>query len=149
MADCVLCDVATRDVHGHVVAETRHALAFLAVEPRAAGHVVVVPKDHYARLAALPADQVRDVFALVHDLAGRVERAVDAGGLTVGVDDGAAAGQDVEHVHVHVIPRFDDDGGGHLGDVAGERPDLPESQLDAVADAIREAVADGVGVAGT
>ncbi|SFR35822.1 histidine triad (HIT) family protein [Halogeometricum rufum] len=133
MGECVLCDVAARDVHGRIIHETRETLAFLDPDPVAPGHTVVAPKDHYARLDDLPDDQTRDLFATVHALVGRVEDAVDADALTVGIDDGEAAGQDVLHLHVELIPRFDGDGGGPIHGVAGGRPDLSDEELDDIA----------------
>jgi histidine triad (HIT) family protein len=141
MADCELCDVATRDVHGRIVHETRETLAFLAAEQLAVGHVVVAPKDHYRRLGDLPGDQAADLFRAVHELAPRVEAAVEADGITVAVADGEAAGQDVMHLHVNLIPRVEGDGGGPIHAAFDARPALADDELDAVAGAIRSGLA--------
>jgi len=93
-----------------------------------------VPKAHANRLADLDAADSRAVFDLVHELAPHVEDAVDADALNVGVNDGEAAGQEVPHVHVHLVPRFEDDGGRPIHAVAGERPHLSEDELDRIAD---------------
>jgi histidine triad (HIT) family protein len=136
--DCIFCSIVSGDVPGRVVHETDDALAFLDANPLARGHTLVVPKAHRGRLGDLSAAESAAVFGAVHDLADRVERAVDADGLTVGVNDGEAAGQEVPHVHVHLVPRFEGDGGGPIHAVAGARPDLSETELDDVAERIRE-----------
>ncbi|GAD52000.1 Bis(5'-nucleosyl)-tetraphosphatase [Halarchaeum acidiphilum MH1-52-1] len=131
--DCIFCSIISGDIPGRVVAETDDALAFLDANPLAPGHALVVPKAHTERLADLGADESRAVFDLVHDLVPDVEAAVDADGLNVGINDGEAAGQEVPHVHVHLVPRFESDGGSPIHAVAGERPDLDDDDLDDIA----------------
>jgi histidine triad (HIT) family protein len=138
--DCVFCAIAARDVHGRVVHETDHSLAFLDANPLAPGHTVAVPKDHYPRVGDLPDRQAEDLFAAVHGLAGRVRRAVDADALSVGVNDGAAAGQQVEHVHVHLVPRFDGDGGGPVHAAFPDHQRVPDAEMDEIATVIRESM---------
>ena len=136
--DCIFCGIVSGDVPGRIVGENDGAVAFLDANPMAPGHTLVVPRNHRERLATLSADESRAVFDLVYDLVPRVEEAVDADGATVGVNDGPAAGQEVPHVHAHVIPRFDDDGGGPIHVAAGSRPDVSDDELDDVAAAISE-----------
>ncbi|ELZ95059.1 histidine triad (HIT) hydrolase [Haloferax mucosum ATCC BAA-1512] len=130
MSDCIFCGIAARDIHGRIVHETEHSLAFLDVNPLAPGHTLVVPKDHYARLDDLPDELSADLFRTVDELVPRVEDAVDADATNVGINNGPAAGQEVEHVHVHIVPRFEDDGGNPIHAVAGERPDLSDDEMD-------------------
>jgi histidine triad (HIT) family protein len=108
-------------------------LAFLDANPLAPGHTLVVPKEAHERLRDLPDDVATELWAAVDELGPRVEDAVDADGLTVGVNDGEAAGQEVPHVHVHLVPRFDGDGGGPIHGVAGGRPSLSDEELDDIA----------------
>jgi histidine triad (HIT) family protein len=142
MDDCVFCSIVDGDLPARTVHETERTVAFLDANPLARGHTLVVPKAHHARLGDLPRDLSAAVFEAVHDLVPAVESAVDADAVTVGVNDGAAAGQEVNHVHVHLVPRFAGDGGGPIHTVAGARPDLPEDELDDVAAAVADAAAD-------
>jgi len=134
--DCVFCSIIAGDIPGRIVAETDDAIAFLDANPMAPGHTLVVPRTHRGRLAELSAAESGAVFELVHDLAPRIEAAVDADAHTIGVNDGPEAGREVPHVHVHVIPRFADDGGGPIHVAAGSRPDVSDDELDALADEI-------------
>jgi histidine triad (HIT) family protein len=134
--DCIFCAIVAGDIPGRVVRETETTLAFLDVNPLAPGHTLVVPKDHHARLADLPDDVAADVFREVHELVPRVEAAVDADATTVGINDGEAAGQEVPHVHAHIVPRFDGDGGHPIHAVAGDRPDLSDGEMDEIEAAI-------------
>jgi len=136
--DCIFCSIVAGDIPARVVAETDDALAFLDANPMARGHTLVIPKSHRERLADLSREESRAVFDLVHELAPAIEEAVAADAHTIGVNDGTDAGQEVPHAHVHVIPRFEGDGGGPIHVAAGERPDLGDDELDGIADEIAE-----------
>jgi histidine triad (HIT) family protein len=125
--------IVAGDIPARIVYETDSVLAFLDANPLAPGHTLVVPKEAHERLRDLPDDVATELWAAVDELGPRVEDAVDADGLTVGVNDGEAAGQEVPHVHVHLVPRFDGDGGGPIHGVVGSRPDLSEEELDDIA----------------
>jgi histidine triad (HIT) family protein len=131
--ECIFCRIVAGEAPARVVHETDGATAFLDANPLAPGHTLVVPRPHAGRLADLDAGQSAALFEAVRTLVPRVERAVEADAVTVGINDGAAAGQEVPHVHAHLIPRFEDDGGGPIHGVAGERPDLSADDLDGIA----------------
>jgi histidine triad (HIT) family protein len=136
--DCIFCSIVAGDIPSRTVFETDEVLAFLDANPLAPGHTLVIPKAHHETLRDLPADAGSAVFAVLHDLAPKIEDAVDADATTVAFNNGEAAGQEVPHVHGHVIPRFDDDGGAPIHAVAGGRPDLADDELDAIAADIRD-----------
>ncbi|MFC4359475.1 HIT family protein [Halobium salinum] len=136
--DCIFCRIVDGDIPARVVRETDTTLAFLDANPLARGHTLVIPKAHHARLSDLTEDVAADLFREVHDLVPRIESVVDADATTVGINDGEAAGQEVPHVHAHVVPRFDRDGGGPIHAVAGDRPELTDEELDDLADAISD-----------
>ena len=131
--DCIFCSIVAGDIPARTVHETDDVLAFLDANPLAPGHTLVIPKAHARHVGDLDDDLASDLFAAVTDLTPRVKEAVDADAANVGINDGEAAGQEVPHVHVHVIPRFEGDGGAPLHAVGGERPDLSDEELDAIA----------------
>jgi histidine triad (HIT) family protein len=135
--DCIFCAIVDGEIPGHVVHETETTLAFLDANPLAEGHALIVPKAHHARIADLPADLAVDLFGVVHDLVPRVEAAVDADAVTVGVNDGPAAGQEVPHVHVHLVPRREGDGAGPIHAAFGGQTNASDEELAALADTIR------------
>jgi histidine triad (HIT) family protein len=106
------------------------------VNPLVRGHTLVIPKAHHEHLEDMPADLAGEVMGRLHKLSGAAENAVDADGATIGINDGEAAGQEVPHVHAHIIPRFDDDGGGPIHGIVGARPDLSDDELDDIASTI-------------
>ena len=131
--DCIFCRIVDGDIPSRTVAETDSVLAFLDANPLAPGHTLVIPKAHHERLQDLPADLASEVLAQLHGLVEPIEATVDADGSTVAFNNGEAAGQEVPHVHGHVVPRFADDGGGPIHGIVGERPDLSDGRLDAIA----------------
>jgi len=133
---CVFCRIVAGTASARIVRESGTTLAFLDANPLAPGHTLVIPKGHHERLADMDHGLAADVFAEVRELAPRVEAAVEADGVTVGVNDGAAAGQEVPHVHVHLVPRFDDDDGGAIHGVVGRRPDLGDGEMARIAERI-------------
>jgi len=136
--DCVFCSIVAGEIPARTVHETDDVLAFLDANPLARGHTLVIPKSHARHLGDLDDALASDLFAAVTELTPRIESTVGADGANVGINDGAAAGQEVPHVHGHVIPRFEGDGGAPLHAVGGERPDLSDDELDAVAEAIAD-----------
>ena len=107
---CPFCDV----IHGagevSMCYEDADVVAFMDIQPVNAGHVLVVPREHYESLQDIPREMATHVFDVAMMLAPIVKQVGDADGMNILVNSGAAAGQDVFHFHVHVIPRCPDDG---------------------------------------
>lgn len=134
--DCIFCRIVDGEIPARVVRETDTTLAFLDANPLARGHTLVIPKDHHRRVQDMPEEVADDVFSEVYELAGRVEAAVDADAATIAVNNGEAAGQEVPHVHGHLVPRFEGDGGRPIHAITGERPDLSDDELDEITERI-------------
>lgn len=124
------------EIPARVIHETETTLAFLDAHPLARGHTLVVPKEPYEHLQDLPADLSADLFETVHELTPVVENAVDADASTIGINNGEAAGQEVPHVHVHIIPRFEGDDSGPIHAIAIDSPEFSDEELDEIAAAI-------------
>jgi len=136
--DCIFCGIVAGDIPGRVVHETDATLAFLDANPLASGHTLVIPKEHYRHLEDVSEDLAADLYGALHAVVPAVEDAVDADATTVAFNNGEAAGQEVPHVHGHVIPRFTGDGGAPIHAVAGDRPDLSDDELDDIATEIAD-----------
>jgi len=134
--DCIFCQIVAGDIPSRTVYEDDDAVAFLDANPLAPGHTLVIPKAHHETLRELPDVEGTAVFDALHRLTTVVEDAVDADGSNVAFNNGEAAGQEVPHVHGHVIPRFEDDGGNPIHAIVGSRPDLSDDELDDIADDI-------------
>jgi len=73
------------------------------------GHTLVLPKEHYQTISDMPLKDIGKLFSLSSHIAKAVIKAVDADGFTLGQNNGEAANQIVPHVHVHIVPRFNND----------------------------------------
>ncbi len=143
-AHCPFCNL----IHGagevSLCHEDSDALAFMDIQPVNAGHVLVVPRRHYESLEDLPPDLGRHLFDVVMKLSPVVRDVSGAEGMNIIVNSGAAAGQDIFHYHIHLIPRRADDG----FDVRLPFPEstMPDRQrLDAMAARIIAAMTDPAG----
>lgn len=110
MSDCIFCKIVAREIPATILHEDDDVLVFMDIGPIIKGHALVVSKKHYD-----PVTQTPDaVVAKLHLTAKRIVRAqmngLGADGVNIMQNNGIAAGQEVPHIHVHVIPRFNDDG---------------------------------------
>lgn len=128
MSDCLFCRIVSGEVPAEQVYEDEHVVAFLDIHPRAPGHTVVIPREHALNILELPQTEVPGFFLAVQKLAGAVQSGLGAPGLTIGINQGRVSGQEVDHLHVHLIPRFTDDGGGAIQSVVNHpsTESLPE-----------------------
>jgi len=107
--NCVFCKIVTGELPSSKVLETDHAVAFLDIHPVNPGHVLLVVKPHHANVAALPEALAAQAGSLLPRLCAAVKAATRAEGLNVITNDGRVAGQTIDHVHWHIIPRFQGD----------------------------------------
>jgi histidine triad (HIT) family protein len=108
VATCVFCRIAHGELPAHVVHGDQTCLAFLDTRPLFPGHVLVIPRTHHETLAEAPPELLEPLFRNVQLLAGAVERAFEADGSFVAINNKVS--QSVPHLHVHVVPRRKGDG---------------------------------------
>lgn len=113
MADCIFCKIATGEMPCTQVWADEEVVAFLDINPLAEGHTLVVPRAHAERLTDLTPSACAALFRRVPVLAAAVVAATGAEGFNVLQNNGRVAGQAVEHLHVHIIPRRSGDGLGY------------------------------------
>jgi len=107
---CIFCRIISGEIPAKTIYEDDQFVAFLDINPANLGHILVVPKDHFSVLPQMPNEIVSKYFILIKELSGKVFDALGAKGVNILQNNGPAAGQEVPHVHVHIIPRFEDDG---------------------------------------
>ena len=110
MADCIFCLIAEGKIPSSKVLETENLYAFLDLNPVHKGHTLVIPKKHAADLLACDPAIGCDVIAAMQEIGRAVMKVTGAKGFNVLQNNGRAAGQEVDHLHWHVIPRFEGDG---------------------------------------
>jgi len=108
--DCVFCKVIKRELPSYKVYEDDKVLAFLDIKPVHAGHTLVVPKNHSENIFDIASEDWLAVADVVRKLAIAIEKGVGADGVNIAMNNREHAGQVVHHPHVHIIPRFKNDG---------------------------------------
>ncbi len=110
MSECIFCKIAAKEIPATVVFEDEEVLVFMDIGPIMKGHALVIPKKHYDPVTEIP----DELLAKLHITAKKIAKAqlngLGADGVNIMQNNGKASGQEVPHLHVHVIPRFDGDG---------------------------------------
>ncbi len=108
--DCVFCKIIKGEIPSAKVYEDDLVLVFLDIAPFNFGHSVVVPKDHHHSVTTLPAEYLAHMMGVAARVAPAIMRATGAEGFNLFLNNGAVAGQVVPHAHLHILPRFVNDG---------------------------------------
>jgi len=108
--ECIFCDIIQRKRQGFVFYEDDTHIAFLDKYPIDYGHSLVLPKEHFEKVTDMPAVKVGDLFSNIPKIAKAIIKATKADAFSMAQNNGRAAKQIVPHVHVHIIPRYNDKG---------------------------------------
>jgi histidine triad (HIT) family protein len=134
----VFCEILRGESPATFVHQDDTVVAFMDIQPITHGHMLVVPREHAVLMSDLNETVSMRTFRIARNLAGVVRKTLGAGGVNLFVADGEVAFQDVPHFHVHVIPRYPNDGFGLTFPPNYNQP-RSRAELDAVAAAIRNA----------
>ena len=108
---CIFCDIGRGQAPASIVYADQHVLAFMDIQPVTPGHLLIVPRVHAEYLSALDKETGGRLFQAGMRMAAAIRRSgIPCEGVNLHLADGRAAGQEVSHVHLHVIPRFHGDG---------------------------------------
>ncbi len=137
IVDCVFCKLLSRELEVSLIHQDDLCFAFMDVQPVNPGHVLVVPNRHVSHLADLKEDEGAQMFHVAQRLAAALRKSgVKCEGVNFLLADGEAAGQEVFHAHLHVLPRYRGDGFGFVFSPAhAQRPERQE--LNEIADQIK------------
>ena len=119
--NCLFCKIV-KSGSANLIREDDHTLAFLDIMPRSPGHTLVIPKYHAETLIDLPDEEVAALFTAVKAVDILLMEKLTPHGMTIGVNQGKASGQEVDHVHVHLMPRWRDDKGHSIQAAVDNRP---------------------------
>lgn len=108
--DCIFCKLANGDIPTNSIYEDDKFNVILDNGPATKGHALILPKDHADSLFDLPEETAADVMKLAKKLGQHIVETLKADGLNVVQNNGEAAGQTVKHYHLHLIPRYVNDG---------------------------------------
>ncbi|WP_372845469.1 HIT family protein [Pontiella sp.] len=110
MSDCIFCKIVEKEIPATIVHEDDDVLVFMDIGPIIKGHALVIPKKHYDPVTETPDHVINKLFLTAKKIAAAQMNGLGADGVNIMQNNGKASGQEVPHIHVHVIPRFDGDG---------------------------------------
>lgn len=128
--------IISKEIPAEIIYEDEQTLAFLDIHPCAIGHTIVIPKKRSSTILDTDDETLADLFKTVKKVATMLKKALNADGLSIGLNQEEAGGQTVDHVHVHIIPRFKSDKGGSMHTIV-KNP--PKENLAEVARIVRDA----------
>lgn len=108
--DCLFCKIIAGEVPSYKIYEDEYTYAFLDIKPVNPGHTLVIPKTHYVNVFDAPKEIWEKVMGAAHTVANAMHVGMPVADINITTNNGAHSGQVVFHSHVHVMPRYENDG---------------------------------------
>ena len=128
--DCIFCKIVNGTISAKKLYETSNSLAFLDAFPLTRGHTLVIPKNHYSKVQDMSESDSKDLFETVKILSAKLE--LISPSSLIAIHNGKESGQEIPHVHVHIIPRNSFDGVGPIHSMFVKRPTLDETEFERI-----------------
>ncbi|MEE8885930.1 MAG: HIT family protein [Eubacteriales bacterium] len=112
MEDCIFCKIAAGEIPSTTIYEDDDFRVILDLGPATKGHALILPKEHYANITEIPDELLQKAIVLAKKVVTYMMKALPCDGYNVVQNNGEAAGQTVFHFHIHLIPRYKNDGAG-------------------------------------
>jgi len=116
-SSCIFCKIVQKQAPASILFEDASAMAFLDIRPLNVGHTLVIPKLHYVDIFDITEAELSHVHIVSKQLAPAIKAATNADGISIIQQNGKSAGQDIFHLHVHVVPRFEGQKLPHFSDL--------------------------------
>lgn len=129
-ADCIFCKIATGDIPSKTIYEDEKFRVILDISPAARGHALIIPKEHYANIYEIPEETAAGAMKLAKKLSSHMTEVLKCDGFNIVQNNGEAAGQTVFHFHMHLIPRYKNDGNEEL--LTWNHLELTEEELESI-----------------
>ena len=108
--ECIFCQIVKKKIPSQILFENDRNLAFLDIFPVSKGHTIVTPKKHYISLEDIPVDELTKLYETVKSVSSIIHKKLKIDGYNILQNNFRAAGQVINHFHVHIIPRSREDG---------------------------------------
>lgn len=130
--DCVFCRIASGKIPAKIMLQNESAMALLDAFPLSVGHTLVIPRSHYAKLQDMKRPDAMALFEMTWQVVSAVEAGSQTMATTIAVHNGREAGQEIPHVHVHLIPRKPGDGAGPVHSMFRNRPNPGPEEMESL-----------------
>jgi histidine triad (HIT) family protein len=127
--NCIFCNIGQKKIDANIIDENENAIAFLDAFPLTAGHTLVITKNHYAKLQDADFDEISNLFRLVCKILPLIEEGTNVQGTLLAMHNGKDAGQEIPHVHMHIVPRKPGDGGRAIHSMFDSRNRIEKSEI--------------------
>lgn len=104
---CIFCKIVRKQAPSSIIFEDETIMAFLDIRPLNLGHSLVITKAHYVDIFDIPTKELSQIHVVAKQISPAIKQATNADGISIIQQNGKAAGQDIFHIHVHVVPRFE------------------------------------------
>ena len=129
MENCIFCKIIKGEIPCHKVYEDDNVLAFLDITAHAKGHTLVIPKKHAETLLDIDDDQLQELFLAVKKVTQKLKEKLSPDGFNGGWNNGQVSGQSVPHLHIHILPRYQGDGGGSTHSIVKNSGDMSVEEV--------------------
>lgn len=129
MSETIFSKILRKEIPNYTVFENDYVLAFLDIHPHAKGHTVVIPKKEVEFLEELDQKEIGELFNGVNSTMQVLKKKLAPEGFNIGWNHGKAGGQVIKHVHIHIMPRYNNDGGGSQHSIINNPGDLPVEKI--------------------
>jgi histidine triad (HIT) family protein len=138
--ECIFCKIINGYISARIITQNDKAIAFLDAFPLTLGHTLIIPKSHYYKIQDMDGEHLSAVFGLLWKLSAAIEKAVESNASTIAIHNGKDAGQEVPHVHIHIIPRTIDDGAGPVHSLFKIKKKISSKELDLTLNNIKKCI---------
>jgi len=135
--ECIFCKIVLKKIPTNIIIENDKAMAFLDAYPLSKGHTLVIPKAHYSKIQELDENSSQSLFNLLWKITNPIEKAMGVNSSTIAIHNGREAGQEIPHVHIHVIPRESGDGAGPVHSMFRNKPDVRSFDMSSLVEDIK------------
>mgnify|MGYP001590536828 CR=1 FL=1 len=109
MHDCIFCKIAKGEIKSEIVDESNNFLAFYDINPKTAGHTLIIPKKHFVTLLDIPSNLGEELLSFTKHISGFLLEKKFGDGFNILMNNLPPAGQVVMHAHIHILPRKESD----------------------------------------
>ena len=134
---CIFCNIALKIIPTNIIIENDQAMAFLDAFPLSKGHTLVIPKAHYSKIQELDGNLSQSLFNILWKITNPLEKAMGVNSSTIAIHNGKEAGQEIPHVHIHIIPRKSGDGAGPVHSMFKNKPNGKSFDMSSIVEDIK------------
>ena len=140
MDDCVFCKIVSREIDSAKVFENENVLVFLDANPVTKGHSLVIPKQHFENIFDIEENMLQKIMVVAKHISVKIKNSLSADGIRISQSNGTAAGQAIFHFHLHIIPRYKNDGISMNETTNAHPPKADVEKLKSIAEEIKSKI---------